>query len=89
MGEFTNFVPGRRSLFELAMLGKAPKAFAGSRDPERLVPIVARPQDIMIAVCGDPLRTNCYVMCHNGFLGFPTAKSVQLPQGWHEQLKGA
>jgi hypothetical protein len=89
MGDFTNFVPGRRKLFELAMLGKAPKPFGGSRDPERLVPIVARPQDIMIAVSGDPLRTNCYVMSHNGFLGFPTAKPVQVPQGWHELLKGA
>jgi hypothetical protein len=89
MGEFTNFVPGRRKLFELAMLGKAAKPFGGARDPERLVPIVARPQDITIAVSGDPLRTNCYVMSHNGFLGFPTAKPVQVPEGWHELLKGA
>jgi hypothetical protein len=28
-------------------------------------------------------------MSHNGFLGFPTAKPVQVPEGWHELLKGA
>lgn len=89
MGQFTNFVPGRRKLFDLAMLGKAAKIFGGSRDPERLVPIVARPEDIMIAVSGDPLRTNCYVMSHNGFLGFPVARRVQLPGGWQEKLKAA
>lgn len=89
MGEFTNFVPGKRKLFELAMLGKAAKVFGGARDPERPVPIVARPEDIQIAVSGDPLRTNCYVMSHNGFLGFPVAREVRLPQGWREKLKAA
>jgi len=89
MGEFTNFVPGKRKLFELAMLGKAAKVFGGGRDAERMVPIVARPEDIQIAVSGDPLRTNCYVMSHNGFLGFPVAREVRLPQGWREKLKAA
>jgi len=89
MGEFTNFVPGRRKLFELAMLGKAAKVFGGNRDAERLVPIVAKPEDIMIAVSGDPLRTNCYVMSHNGFLGFPVARAVHVPQGWGEKLRAA
>jgi hypothetical protein len=89
MGEFTNFVPGRRKLFELAMLRKADKVFGGARDAERLVPIVARPEDIQVAVSGDPLRTNCYVMSHNGFLGFPVARAVRLPQGWREKLEAA
>jgi hypothetical protein len=89
MGQFTNFVPGRRKLFDLAMLGKAAKIFGAGRDADRLVPIVATPQDIMIAVSGDPLRTNCYVMAHNGFLGFPVARPVRLPAAWHEKLDAA
>ena len=79
-------VPGRRSLFDMAALGKAPKAFAASRDPNRLVPIVLRPNDFLIAVAGDPLRTNCYVLPHNGMLGFPTAKPITLPTDWSQKL---
>ena len=89
IGEFTNHVPGKRKLFDLAMLGKALKIFGASRDPERLVPIVARPSDIMIAVSGDPLRSNCYVMSHNGFIGYPVAREVQLPPDWQDKLAAA
>ena len=87
MGAYTNLVPGRRKLSDLAMLGKAPKAFGAGRDPSRLVPIVVRPEDILIAVSGDPLRTNCYVMAHNGFLGFPTVKPIELPTRWRALLR--
>ena len=87
MGAYTNLVPGRRKLSDLAMLGKAPKAFGAGRDPSRLVPIVVRPEDILIAVSGDPLRTNCYVMAHNGFLGFPTVKPIELPARWRALLR--
>ena len=73
----------------MVMLGKAPKVFGASRDPERLVPIVIRPEDFMIAVSGDPLRTNCYFFSHNGMLGFPTAKAVKLPQDWRDKLRAA
>jgi hypothetical protein len=89
LGSFTNVVPGRRTLFDMVALGKAPKMFGASRDPERLVPIVIRPEDIMIAVSGDPLRTNCYFFTHNGMLGFPTAKPVTLPVDWRTKLKAA
>jgi hypothetical protein len=86
---FTNAVPGRRSLYDMVALGKAPKMFGASRDPDRLVPIVIRPEDFMIAVSGDPLRTNCYFFSHNGMLGFPTAKPVKLPNDWRAKLKSA
>lgn len=86
MSGWTNLVPGRRSLFDLAKLGKAPKAFGESNAPERLVPLVLKPEDIMIAVSGDPLRSNCYVFPHNGMLGYPTMKPVQVPARWPELL---
>ncbi len=47
-------VPGKRTLNDWVRLGKIPKAFAGN-DPNRLVPVVTRPEHIMIAVSGDPL----------------------------------
>ncbi len=82
MGGYNNLVSGRKKLVDLVALRKAPKVFAQSRDPDRLVPIVASPQDFVIAVSGDPLRTNCYFLSHNGFIGYPTAKQVKLPANW-------
>ena len=87
--EYTNFVPGGRSLAEMARLGQAPRVFCESDDPERLVPIVCEPEDILIAVSGDPLRTNCYLFIHNGMLGYTTPKGIALPEGWSEKLRAA
>jgi len=87
IGGFNNLVPGRRTLFDLVALRKAPKVFGLSRDPQRLVPIVARPEDLMIAVSGDPMRTNCFFLAHNGMLGYPTTKRIGLPTDWHAKLR--
>jgi hypothetical protein len=76
IGPWTNLAPGHPRLVDLVARGRADRVFAESDDPERLVPIVARPADITIAVSGDPLRTNAYVFGHNGILGYPTSKLV-------------
>ena len=68
---------------------RAPAVFAESDDPNRLVPVVCKPEDIMVAVSGDPLRTNAYVFAHNGILGFPTTKPVRLPGAWRRLLAEA
>ena len=68
--------------------GRIPKAFYESDDPNRLVPIVWEPADFMIAVGGDPLRNNAYVFAHNGFLGYPVGKKIELPKNWHNLLAG-
>jgi len=86
---WTNMVPGHRTLYDMSAMGKAPKIFAQSRDPNRLVPIVLKAEDIMIAVSGDPMRTNCYVMAHNGMLGFPTTRAIELPKNWRQLLARA
>ena len=83
IGEWTNLVPGRPTLVQLAAQGRAPEVLAQSDDPERLVPIVARAEDFMVVVSGDPLRTNAYVFAHNGMLGFPVTQAVELPQDWN------
>jgi hypothetical protein len=79
LGEWTNLAPGRPTLHELVQRGRAAPIFAESDDPERLVPVVEKAADIMIAVSGDPLRTNAYVFGHNGILGYTTTKPVRLP----------
>jgi hypothetical protein len=69
--------------------GRIPKVFYESEDENRLVPIVWKPEDFMIAVSGDPLRNNMYVFAHNGFLGYPVGKKIQLPKDWDAKLQGS
>lgn len=86
---WTDLVPGKRTLFDMAMLGKAPKVYAASRDPNRLVPIVGKPDDFLVVVSGDPLRTNCFVLPSNGMLGYPTTIRIDVPTAWHAKLAAA
>ena len=79
IGEWTNLAPGRPTLHDLVRRGRADAIFAESDDPDRLVPVVERPDHIMVAVAGDPLRTNAYVFGHNGILGFPVTRPIRLP----------
>jgi hypothetical protein len=74
------------SLKQQVNLGNLPKDFAESDDPNRLVPIVLEPDDFMVLVSGDPLRTNAYTFAHNGYLGFPTAKKINLPENWAKRV---
>jgi hypothetical protein len=82
MGEYTNLIPGRRTLYDMAQKGEAPPVFGVSDDPERLVPIVCEAKDFLIAVSGDPGRTNAYVMSHNGQLGYTVGAGIKTPQNW-------
>ena len=77
VGAWTNIVPGRPRLADLARRGELSAVYAESDDPERLVPIVAEPEAIMIAVSGDPLRTNACTLVSNGLHGAPTTKVVR------------
>ena len=52
-----------------------------------MVPIVLDPDDFMVLVSGDPLRTNAYAFAHNGYLGFPVAKKIELPRTWEERIR--
>ena len=70
------------NLTEEAHAGRIPEVFAVSDDPQRMVPLVWRAQDYMIAVSGDLLRTNGYVFAHNGHLGYPVGKKIVLPGNW-------
>ena len=57
-------------------LGRIPKAFFESDDPQRMVPLVWEPDDYMIVVTGDPARNSAYVFAHNGVLGYPVTKKI-------------
>ena len=77
VGKFTNLVPGRRTLNKLHAEGLASSQFALSDDPNRMVPIVERPEDILLVVSGDPYRSNAIVFGSNGLHGFPTSREIR------------
>jgi len=76
IGEWTNLTAGRRTLIELVGAGLVPPVFAETGDPDRLVPIVTSPDKLMIAVAGDPNRTNAYVFSNDGAHGDWTSKAI-------------
>ena len=76
IGEWSNLVPGRRTLVDLVNFRKLPPVFAESTDPDRLVPIVTAASCFDLAVAGDPYRTNAYALSSDGPHGFPTAKRI-------------
>jgi hypothetical protein len=85
MNEWVDFRIG--SLQRQVQLGRLPEDFYETADPNRLVPIVLDPDDFIVLVSGDPLRTNAYSFTHNGHLGFPVAKKIQLPKDWAARLR--
>jgi len=58
--------------------GRIPKIFCESDDPERLVPLVWKPEDFQVVVTGDLGRNSIYVFAHNGVLGFPVCKKIHV-----------
>ncbi|MEM7093076.1 MAG: UGSC family (seleno)protein [Actinomycetota bacterium] len=76
IGQWSNLSAGRPMLVDLVADGILPRVFAESDDPQRLVPIVTRPERIRIAVAGDPNRTNAYAMSNDGPHGWWTVKEI-------------
>lgn len=80
IGPWTNFVPGQTRLIDLVRQGEIPEVYGTSDDPNRLVPLVVRPDDILLVVAGDPLRTNAHTLVSNGLHGFPTTRAIRRRQ---------
>ncbi len=76
IGEWSNLTAGRRTLTQLAAEGHVPPAFAESDDPDRAVPIVTESSKFVVAVAGDPNRTNAYVLSNDGPHGWWTSKRI-------------
>jgi hypothetical protein len=76
IGDWSNLTAGRRTLTDLVAKGILPERFAESDDPDRLVPIVAAPEEIMVAVTGDPNRANAFVFSNDGRHGDWTTATI-------------
>jgi hypothetical protein len=76
IGEWSNITAGRQKLVDVTARGELPPVFGESDDPNRLVPIVTEPSKFVLAVSGDPNRTNAYALSHDGPHGDYTAKKI-------------
>ncbi len=76
IGEWSNLTAGRRSLAELVAEGLLPTVYGESDDPNRMVPVVTRPERLLISVAGDPNRTNAYALSNDGPHGWWTTKAI-------------
>jgi len=78
-----------RDLQDQVNLRRAPEVFSENDDPNRLVPITFTPEDFLIGVSGDPLRNHAITFAHNGLLGYPVAREIDLPADWEAKLRAA
>ena len=72
------------SLRDLVERGQAPRHYAESEDPERLVPILLREDWTEIVVAGDSGRNQSRAYINNHRQGPPVSKPVVLPRRWEE-----
>lgn len=77
------------SLCALVKRGDLPACYCESEDPGRMVPLYPRPEDLVIAVSGDPARDNAYFLTQNGWHGALTSKQIRLPAEWDKRLQQA
>lgn len=76
IGEWSNLTPGRRTLSGLVEEGVIPSVYAESDDPDRRVPVATDPTKFIVAVAGDPMRTNAYAFSNDGPHGDWVARRV-------------
>jgi len=74
------------NLHESVRRGKLPALFATSDDPERLVPVFHRPEELQIVVCGAANRNRSFIAGQFGKYGWDVSKEIQLPAGWNTML---
>ncbi len=86
---FEHLFPQLESLCYYVKEGRLPKHYCESTDPNRLVPLLSSPDDLLVTVSGDPGRDNCFICAQSGRLGYPTSRRIQLPENWRELLAEA
>lgn len=72
------------SVRDLVAKGHAPRRYAESEDPERLLPLLLREEWTEIVVAGDSGRNQSRAYVNNHRQGPPVSKPVVLPRRWTE-----
>jgi len=66
--------------------GILPPSYTESKDPQRLVNVLIKPEMVEILVAGDPGRNQSRAYMSNHVQGPPTSRKVVLPKNWSELL---
>jgi hypothetical protein len=66
-------------LNEAVKRGTLTARWAGE-DPQRLVPVVHKPEEIQIVVCGSPNRNRSFIAAQFGNQGLRVSKAIKLPR---------
>jgi hypothetical protein len=67
--------------------GRLSARWAQSSDPERMVPVVHRPEEIQIVVAGSANRNRSFIAAQFGNQGLSVSKEIRLPLGWKERFR--
>ena len=74
------------NLSEAVKRGSLDQGFALSDDPDRMVPVLHKPEELQIVVCGAPNRNRSFIAGQFGKYGGDVSKEIRLPVGWREKL---
>ena len=67
--------------------GILPASYTESKDPQRLVNVLIKPEMVEILVAGDPGRNQSRAYMSNHVQGPPTSRKVDLPKNWSALLE--
>ncbi len=74
---------------KLVAEGTLPSHYVASDDPDRMIPIIVKPEHIGLVVAGDPGRNQSRGYMSNNAQGTRTSRRVELPRNWAQLLKHA
>ncbi|MFC1820643.1 hypothetical protein ACFLZG_06120 [Thermodesulfobacteriota bacterium] len=66
--------------------GRLPKSFGLSEDPARMLPVLKRPDQLLIVVSGDQNRNRSFIAAQCGSQGLAVSKEINLPLNWEQLL---
>lgn len=77
------------NLHRAVAAGRLAGIFAVSDDPNRLVPIVHRPEEFFIVVSGSPDRNRNFIAGQIGEQGLTVSRKITLPEVWKNRFGNA
>ena len=69
--------------------GILPPSYTASKDPQRLVNVLIKPEMVEILVAGDPGRNQSRAYMSNHVQGPPTSRKVELPKNWAQLVSAS
>ena len=75
------------SLENLVAEGILAPEYAASKDPQRMINVIIKPEMVEILVAGDPDRNQSRGYMSNHIQGPPVSRKIELPRDWAQRLK--